>query len=479
MKKNDITEAIGGVDEKYVAESSPTPKKRGNTVIKWTSVIAAVLVVAVGVGFIFGGGANNPLNVRAHAISEAEYPKMAHYPNVGLFGIPTDSSYDAWRDSKREQAQYYGAGNGLENFFERSAVEFLSGAGTKNAVYSPLNVYMALAMLAEITDGDSRAQILDLLGAESIGALREQAKAVWNANFSDDGAVTSILASSLWLSDYIKYNEKTLKTVSENYYASSYQGKMGSSEYTKMFRDWLNEQTGGLLKDQVGGLELDPETVLALATTIYFRAKWDGEFSKSATKTDVFHSAAGDVNCDFMHQTQTYGTYYWGENFSAAGKRLEESGQMLFILPDEGVTPEELLSDIEALDFMFSSRTQYENQKMIRIRMAVPKFDVSSKTDLTGGLKNLGVTDVFSISKSDFSPLTSDTKVYVSKTEHGARVAIDEEGVTAAAYTVMMLAGAAAPPEDEIDFVVDRPFIFILTGTDGLPLFIGIVNNVN
>lgn len=51
-----------------------------------------------------------------------------------------------------------------------------------------------------------------------------------------------------------------------------------------------------------------------------------------------------------------------------------------------------------------------------------------------------------------------------------------KRGVTAAAYTVMMMAGAAAPPEEEMDFVLDRPFLFAITGADGLPLFKGVVN---
>ena len=49
-------------------------------------------------------------------------------------------------------------------------------------------------------------------------------------------------------------------------------------------------------------------------------------------------------------------------------------------------------------------------------------------------------------------------------------------GSTAAAYTVMMMCGAAAPPEEEVDFVLNRPFVFAITGTDGLPLFVGIVH---
>ena len=39
----------------------------------------------------------------------------------------------------------------------------------------------------------------------------------------------------------------------------------------------------------------------------------------------------------------------------------------------------------------------------------------------------------------------------------------------------MMTEGAAAPPEEEVDFALNRPFVFAITGTDGLPLFVGIV----
>ena len=49
------------------------------------------------------------------------------------------------------------------------------------------------------------------------------------------------------------------------------------------------------------------------------------------------------------------------------------------------------------------------------------------------------------------------------------RVTIDEEGVTAAAYTVMAAAGAAMPPEEEMDFVLDRPFLFVIQGGDAIP----------
>ena len=67
--------------------------------------------------------------------------------------------------------------------------------------------------------------------------------------------------------------------------------------------------------------------------------------------------------------------------------------------------------------------------------------------------------------------------IAVSRATHNARVIIDEEGVEAVAYTVMKTSPtSAAPSAEEIDFVVDRPFLFVITGADSLPLFAGVVN---
>ncbi|MBO4497928.1 MAG: hypothetical protein J5739_06970 [Lachnospiraceae bacterium] len=35
--------------------------------------------------------------------------------------------------------------------------------------------------------------------------------------------------------------------------------------------------------------------------------------------------------------------------------------------------------------------------------------------------------------------------------------------------------GARKPPNNEIDFVLDRPFIFVIRSGDGIPLFVGVV----
>ncbi|MCM1148688.1 MAG: serpin family protein [Butyricicoccus sp.] len=418
-------------------------------------------------------------------LAAPSYPKMAPYPDEMSY-VKSDGefddegfskAYDAWWAGKKAQLdQSEGYAGALDGYLRRSIPALLSGGAGENRVCSPVNIYMALAMLVETTDGGSRAQLLELLGSDSLKSLRAEAAAVWNANYCDDGAVTSVLANSMWLSEGVNYTKSTLDSLARNYYASSFSGRMGSDELNAALQGWVNEQTGGLLSEQAGALKMPPETILALVSTIYYRAKWHGEFPEGRTEPQVFHAPGGDIERDFMHSSAD-SMYYWSDKFAAYGKPLEGSGSMWFLLPDEGVTPEQLLADEKAMEFLVSDGERGAESEFLIVNLAVPKFDIAAQLELSESLTALGVRDVFDPEVSDFSPLTKDADgVFLSRAEHAARVAIDEQGVTAAAYTVMMMAGAAMPPEEEVDFVLDRPFLFAITSSDGLPLFVGIVN---
>ena len=275
----------------------------------------------------------------------------------------------------------------------------------------------------------------------------------------------------------MSYSKATLNILAQNYFASSYSGEMGSRGYNEALRKWLNDQTGGLLRQQAGQLSMDPDTVMTLASTVFFKGTWSDEFKKGDTYPETFHGPGGDETCDFMHMERMQGQYYWAERFSAVVKHFTNGRAMWFILPDEGVSMEELVNDPKLVSFLSSERYERFGSKDMYINLSVPKFDVDSDLDLREPLRALGVTDAFELGTADFSPLTQDTGVYVSRVQQAARVQIDEEGCTAAAYIAIVGAGAAAPPTERIDFVLDRPFLFAITYLDQLPLFVGIVND--
>ncbi len=500
MKPEDLFDRIGDADDAYVADARHKKKKR-----PWipVSAVAAALALVILIGaFLQPWNGGSPFsettgrytqnrvdpNLRYDAVLLAPFTLMARgYPTMVQY--PSEDSlvenyekwskdYDVWRQERRAQKEAFRSLESLPTaFFESLVRTMLGDSEGENVLCSPVNIYMALAMLAETVEGESRREILDVLGEESIESLRITAGAIWNAHYCDDGAVTSILASSVWLDKDISYVTETVERIAELYYASSFQGEMGSEEYNEALRAWINTQTGGILSEGLESLEMYPETVFALATTVYYTARWQHVFEEAENDQRVFHGASGDVLSDYMNRV-SFGQYYWGEEYSAVSLPFAEGGSMYFVLPDEGKTVDDVLMGSDLYELL-ERQSLSEKSQYCKITMHIPKFDVSSQKELSSVIREMGVTSVFSSHGADFSHLFGEGSggVALSEVQHGVRVAIDEEGVVAAAYTVMLAAGSAAP-QDEVEFTVDRPFLFVITSEVGLPLFVGVVNNL-
>ena len=497
MKAERLLHAIGKIKDGYVQEAAPDemtvqravrdlppqPVQRHRR--RWlTGAVAAVLVAAVCAGSLLLPDTSPTAS--ALALAEAAYPQWAPYPNENEYLLPDgslseefDVQYDAWWSQRRAAMEARPDEDYLAGMapFTTRMMQALLG-GTENRACSPLNLYIALAMLAETTEGQSRQQVLDLLGVQDVQTLREQTKRAWESMYRDDGATTTLLANSVWLSEDIPYRQSLLDTLAQDYYASSYAGEMGSRELNGAMQDWINEQTGGLLKEQAQGLELDPNTVMALVSTLYFRARWNSEFDPAQTEQGAVTCSDGStVDCEFMHKRTPSLTYFYGEGYSAISLSFDNSGSMLLMLPDEGWTTEELLQDAAACSLLRGSPDETVGTASPIVNLSMPKFDVASDLELSETLQELGITEVFGVD-ADFSPILEDAEgLSLSQVNHAARVVVDEEGCEAAAYTMMATSGSAAPPDEEVDFTLDRPFLFSITGLENLPLFVGTVQN--
>ena len=150
-KSEKIYEAVTNVSDELVEAAGGRKRPRRAWYI---GAVAALLVVAIAAALIRPGAGGSAL-----AIAEAVYEDYERLPN----GVAAPDAC-----------------------FEALTAQFLSGAGEENALLSPVDLYMALAMLAELTDGESRGQLLELIGVDSVEALREQASAIWRACSRDE-----------------------------------------------------------------------------------------------------------------------------------------------------------------------------------------------------------------------------------------------------------------------------------------------------
>ena len=466
-----LSDALNEIRDSFITEAAQAkPKKKPY----WLSAVAAVLAIVL----LFQIG-NLPMAVRANAVSLVpdcrmeEYPDRDDYETWEEWKVVLDQ-WDARQDARSTAMEQAAAS--LTPFFQQGSQLILSGNRSENQIWSPINAYVGLSMAAELASGDSRQQILDLFGVSDIEALRSQVSSVWEEINRDDGNEICVLANSLWLEEGLIYNQDTMDNLSYHYYASIYEGDLGSKKINKAISAWLNNNTGGLLKDSADNINLSDETILALYSTIYFQSKWGDQFSAAKNTKEIFHSPGGDITCTFMNQDLMETNYYWGEDFGAVSLWLKNGSRMWFFLPDEDKTTADILSGDQYLQLITDPYTYGEaNGKYMKVNLSVPKFDVTSDTNIRSGLEAMGVTDVFDPGAADFSNTLSGMPVWLTAANQATRVIIDEEGVKAAAYIEFPGAGAAAPPEEIIDFILDRPFVFVISN-ENLPLFAGVVN---
>ncbi|MBR4659710.1 MAG: hypothetical protein IKP26_10685 [Clostridia bacterium] len=531
MNKEKLLKAIGDIDPAFVREAEPGSRKR--SALSWALPAAAAFVLTLGLALVLprvlgeaAPGEASPGEKSAAISTESIDAVPAAGPSAGSgesgYGdikgnVPSASSTEApdasepvrgvWTPDKADPALVTGflvseaedmtldvknAGDRalirdardktpqLKGFASKLVSELISENPTSNTVLSPVNLYAALAMVAETSEGETRAEILKLLEADSMEQLRGNVRDLITGQSRNDDHVRCTFADSLWMNNAYGFNTETLENLSKYHGASVFWGDPAEESYTLALREWLNEQTGGLLSDYADDIELDENMLLTLVSTLYFRCSWNDKYNADDTAQRVFHAPCGDIACDFMSKLPVNLSIHMGENFTALGDRLNEgAGTAWFLLPDEGVSIEEMLAQ-GGMDFMLSEkpRADWETDFITSSTiLTIPKLDISSRNDIIPALKKLGVNACFDPEKADFSPLTDEKDVFVNKIEHSARICADEDGVEAAAYTLVQYYGG--PHEPQSEYVLDRPFVLMIEGSAGAPLFIGVVNTPN
>ena len=461
-----LAQALGYIDGGFIAQAG----KRRRTKKVFLSAVAAILALV-----ILANLPTIPFVITAKAVALAEGTRIPDRE---------DGFEKYWAARERYEKDAVESSDDLREFYQKSSALFL-GAETENAIWSPANAAVALAVLAETASGSTRQEVLDLLGVDHVQTLRTHISAIWESANKEGAHNLSTIANSLWITRGMGYDQTVMDTLAGDYHASVYQAELGSGKANQAIQSWVDNNTGGMLKQMSNGIDVSAQapavdTVLALVSTVYLQSKWSEEFNAVQNSRDVFHGAVSDTQVTYMNKKESQMVYYWGEDFGAVSMHMENGQKMWFILPDEDKTVGDVLAEDAYLEALASISLPYEQQKYMKVNLSVPKFDVSDSMDLKSGLEELGLTEVFDENGGDFgTTFRTDLPIFVSRVNQASRVTIDEKGVTAASYIELGWgAGAAMPPEEVIDFVLDRPFIFAIASNQGVPLFVGTINQL-
>ncbi len=356
-------------------------------------------------------------------------------------------------------------------------------AESGNRMLSPYSAKMCLALLANGAKGDTKQQILDAIGIADLDAYNAEVKALLDRYASYAGVMSLETANSLWL------NQTTFG--GKGKFLTDYQTAMReyfSAEVREVTREnaveevnaWVDEKTHEKISDILTEEHRDFAT--ALVNAVYFKAGWKEEFPEHLTQKDDFTNADGSISkTEFMQNTETYG---YCEKDGVKALRIDYSrfgGEEYVSDKDYSFSMYILLCDDPSaslnVDAFLTENTPFTTQ---RVKVRIPKFELSYSVGLSDVLKALGMTDAFDKDKADLGGMFDLSAIggnlFVSDALQKTYIKLDEEGTEAAAVTAVTIAptSAAIDTKDPIEFTADKPFYFaIRDNTSGELLFVG------
>jgi serpin B len=253
----------------------------------------------------------------------------------------------------------------------------------------------------------------------------------------------------------------------------------GDSEGSvEIINSWVENRTNNKIKDLLSKNDIDGLTYLILTNAIYFKSDWKYQFDSKATdERDFTLSNKDHIKVDTMHMCDESKKLNYTSNSEIQLLQLpykDDELSMYILLPiDNDITSIET-----ELSFNYLTKLK-EKLNAEWVDLYLPKFKLEQKYDLKENLIDMGMPTAFG-SGADFSGITSNTWLHISKVIHQSFVEVDEKGTEAAAATAVIFRNSSSsiPNEKPIEFKADHPFIFFIEHRDtGQILFMGKVED--
>ncbi|KAF2353228.1 Serpin domain [Trinorchestia longiramus] len=352
---------------------------------------------------------------------------------------------------------------------------------SSNLLISPYSVWSVLSLALMGTQGTARLQLEQALGLPDtkLGAYRTKYALdfVLQALGSGVGGGPELRGlDRAYFDSSVSVRDCVSNVIHDIQVLNITSDPTGSAD--KINKD-VSIATGGEIKDLLSQDSL-VNAVFVLLNAVYFKGTWQTKFDPQDTSKQVFYNSAGQqaATADMM---TVQGPFNIVKSPALGATMLElpydrSNMSMLILLPEiENPNVEGILTALSP--YTLSQALQASQQ--LPVKVFLPKFDLKTKlgAQLVESLGKLGITDVFDRSRADFSSFSSDaSQLYIDTAVHQAKVKVDEVGTVAAAATALI--GTRSGPGNTIQFVANRPFVFLIYEKRvKVTLFAGVIRN--
>jgi serine protease inhibitor len=352
-----------------------------------------------------------------------------------------------------------------------------SRGSDSNTVISPLSAGMALALVAAGANGATYDALTHVIGADLLnpaGLARRDSLLLFALSARKD--VVLEIANALWLSPRYTIQPSYVAKAGSAYRSQVRSVALNTAAGVATVNAWAKEKTHGKIP-LILDAPLSDTTAVVVTNAVYFRGVWLEEFAVTATRPLDFHSRPERSESVPGMERTGHLAYLRGTGMQVVRLPYRGGKASLFVLlPDTGVRIENVESRL-AESGLSSMLSEYQ-WRDVHLRM--PRVHAEASMDLKQSLKLLGATIAFTCEQADFRSMlvlrVADQRACIGDVKQKTFLDIDEKGTVAAAVTAvsMSMADSAEQPQPPIEFIVDRPFLFVLRDeVSGVPLFMG------
>lgn len=327
----------------------------------------------------------------------------------------------------------------------------------ENVVVSPYSAGVALSMVAEGAEGQTRVEFDDALN----GCLFKA------ADLGSNDTVTVKSANSVWITDDFSVRNRYVSILENDFDAEVVNLDFADPATVRAINNWCSENTEGKINEIVD--RLNPGMVMMLINALYFNAPWADAFLEKNTREGVFHAFNGDVQIPMMAKTDRMN---YAEYQGAQMVELPYEGgryAMYVVLPPKGLSIDKMISYVnenlydQAMSMMTAEK----------VRLTLPKFKLETEMILNKTLQNMGIRTAFS-SAADFKGISETGPLVLDQVKQKCYIDVSEKGTEAAAVTSIGVRMTSARPETVYTMNVDRPYVFFIADrSNGNIIFAG------
>lgn len=343
-----------------------------------------------------------------------------------------------------------------------------SNEAKENLLYSPLSVSMALSMVMNGAEGNTKTGMQKTLGFGKVenSKVNEFYKLMIQQLQHTDKQVVFNIANSIWYRNTFPFSTSFLSTNLNYYKAYISPLDFSSLSATKTINSWVNTKTNNEIPTIIDNIL--PDQVMFLINAIYFKGLWRKQYDASKTTDQDFYCENKKVvKCKMMTQEEVYFPFYSNKIFTAVEMSYGHANfVMTVLLPKNGKTTSDVIGNITAKSW----KSMNDSLDFEEVKLNMPRFKISYETSLNSMLGAMGMADAFNSKVANFNRIYSHGGIYISEMKHKTTINVDEKGTVAAAITAERYVTLAIPEMVNIN----KPFIFVISEkSTGTILFTG------